>query len=106
HEADLPDGPERALGHELVQHVERLHGHGEPDARAQVGVQEASVAGLATDDAVVAAVEEADELQLVGLASSEDLAPSRSASALRALGAPGGHGFTAFPARRPATRLS
>src|SRR5207247_10956498 len=47
------------FGHELVQHVERLHGDGEPDTGLEVGGQEPRVAGLAANDAVVAAEEEA-----------------------------------------------
>ena len=94
-EPDLADRPERALGHELVQHVERLHGDGEPDTGLEVGGQEPRVAGLAANDAVVAAVEEAHELDLGGAAFAHD-ATVLAVGAL-GLGAWRGHEGTPSP---------
>src|SRR5262249_11226269 len=96
-EAALADRPERALGHELIEHVEGLHRNREPDAGLEVRGQEARVAGLPADHAVVAAIEEAHELDLGGAAFLDDT--SQFAGVTRGLGARGGHRWT------PSSRL-
>ena len=72
--SDLAHRAERPPGSQLVQHVERLHRDREADPGFEVGGQEIAMARLAPDHAVVAAVEEAHELDVALGASPGDLA--------------------------------
>src|SRR5262249_9221490 len=81
----LADGAQTLNGLELVQHVHRLHGHGEPDAVGQPMSQAVDVGGLAPRDAAVVGIEKAHEAD----AGSPGL---RGQVGTGALGTPGGHG--------------
>jgi hypothetical protein len=61
HQPDLADGAEAFDGLELIQHVHRLHGHGEPDAVGEAAREPVHVRGLPASDTAVVGIEEADE---------------------------------------------
>ena len=101
-EPELTHRAEGAFGDELVQHGERLHGDRHADPRPEVGRQELEVAGLAPDHAVVAAVEEADQLGAGRPAPAEECVDLTLGHSLRGLLAlRGRHGPS--PSIHPAT---
>src|SRR5262249_58127802 len=96
-EPDLTNRPERALGHELIQHVEGLHRDGEADAGLEIRGKKPGVTGLAADHAIVAAVEEAHELDLGGAAFPHDAAALSVGATDRTVLALGGGAWRGHP---------
>ena len=99
HQPDLADRPVGRVGRQRVDARERLHALDEADPALDPPGQRRDVGALAADDAAVVAVQEAHELQALGLGLGDDLLGCHRDASFDA----GGTGRPAGPGRGPGT---